>query len=349
MNTCAAPNQIGSSSTSAASHSVVSLLAVALLYLLVVPVALASEQIENRGANTTNWWDKLPHPEWAAFERLEAVGNWFEVYRIRPHVYALYEPGQFEEVISFLIVGSERALLFDTGLGIGDIQAEVKHLTSLDVTVLNSHTHYDHVGGNFQFDQRWARDTAFGRQRMNGLSHDQVSEAVQEGWIWKPAPSGFDATRYTSRAWEFEGYVQEGMQIDLGGLSLEVIFTPGHAPDCISLLDRHNRMLFTGDTFYLAPLYSHLEGSNFSDYVASAAKLRAYQPLVDTLVTSHNVPTADVSYLGRLDNAMQSILAGEAEYVNTDGAREYDFGPFSVITHSPPHSPPQSPPVQGSQ
>jgi len=339
---------MNSPTLSGASRSIARLLAVALLCFLTNDPAHASEQIENRGADTQNWWDKLPHAQWAAFERLESVGDWFEIYRISPHVYALYEPGQFEEVISFLIVGSERALLFDTGLGIGDIQAEVQHLTPLEVTVLNSHTHYDHVGGNFQFDQRWARDTPFGRQRMNGLSHDQVSEAVQEGWIWKPTPLGFDAARYSSRAWEFEGYVQEGMQVDLGGLSLEVIFTPGHAPDCISLLDRHNRMLFTGDTFYLAPLYSHLQGSNFRDYVASAAKLRAYQPLVDTLVTSHNVPTADASYLGHLDNAMQSILAGEAEYVDTDGAREYDFGQFSVITHSPPHSRQHSQPAKGS-
>jgi len=319
-------------------RSTVQLMMVALLCLVTFSQVSASEQIENRGADTQNWWDKQPHPQWGTFERLEAVGDWFEVYRIRPHVYALYEPGQFEEVISFLIVGSDRALLFDTGLGIGDIQAEVAHLTALDVTVLNSHTHYDHVGGNFQFDQRWARDTTFGRQRMLGLSHDQVSEAVQQGWIWKPTPPGFDAKSYTSKAWEFEGYVQEGMQIDLGGISLEVIFTPGHAPDCISLLDRHNRMMFTGDTFYLAPLYSHLQGSNFRDYVTSAAKLQTYQPLVDILVTSHNVPTADAGYLDRLNAAMQSIESGEAEYVNTDGAREYDFGQFSVITQNPPQT-----------
>ena len=308
-----------------------------LLALLLAWPVQAGEQVENRGTDTQNWWDKLPRTEWSAFEQLDAVGNWFEVYRITPQVYALYEPGQFEEVISFLIIGSERALLFDTGLGIGDIRAEVERLTSLDITVLNSHTHYDHVGGNFQFEQRWARDTEFGRQRMQGLSHERVAEAVQAGWIWKPTPSSFDPARYVSTAWEFEHFVDEGMQIDLGGLSLEVIYTPGHAPDCISLLDRHKRILFTGDTFYLAPLYSHLEGSNFSDYVASASKLTAYQPLVDTLITSHNVPTADASYLGHLHTAMQRIVAGKAEYVDTDGAREYAFDGFSVITHSPPH------------
>jgi glyoxylase-like metal-dependent hydrolase (beta-lactamase superfamily II) len=307
-----------------------------LLGLLLALPLQAGDQVENRGADTQNWWDKLPRAEWSAFEQLDAVGNWFEVYRITPQVYALYEPGQFEEVISFLIVGSQRALLFDTGLGIGDIRAEVEQLTSLDITVLNSHTHYDHVGGNFQFDQRWARDTEFGRQRMKGLTHELVAEAVQAGWIWKPTPPSFDPARYVSTAWEFEHFVDEGMQIDLGGLSLEVIYTPGHAPDCISLLDRHNRVLFTGDTFYLAPLYSHLEGSSFSDYVASASKLAVYQPLVDTLITSHNVPTADASYLEHLHTAMQRIVAGKAEYVDTDGAREYAFDGFSVITHSPP-------------
>jgi glyoxylase-like metal-dependent hydrolase (beta-lactamase superfamily II) len=48
--------------------------------------------------------------------------KWFEVYRIRPGVFAIYEPHQFEEVISYLILGSKRALLFDTGMGIGKIR-----------------------------------------------------------------------------------------------------------------------------------------------------------------------------------------------------------------------------------
>lgn len=38
-------------------------------------------QVQNRGAGTSNWWDKLPRPEWGKYERV-AVDNWFEVYRI---------------------------------------------------------------------------------------------------------------------------------------------------------------------------------------------------------------------------------------------------------------------------
>src|SRR5208282_971634 len=54
-----------------------------------------------------------------------AADPWFEVYRVAPGVFAIYEPHQFEEVISFLILGEKRAALFDTGLGIGDIQRVV--------------------------------------------------------------------------------------------------------------------------------------------------------------------------------------------------------------------------------
>ncbi len=112
----------------------------------------SNEQVQNRGAGKDNWWDTLPRPEWSAFERIDQDQDWFEVYRIADGVFAIYEPGQFEEVISFLITGNEKALLFDTGLGIGDMKRVVEQLTDLEIVVLNSHTHYDHIGGNYQFE-----------------------------------------------------------------------------------------------------------------------------------------------------------------------------------------------------
>ena len=77
--------------------------------------------VQNRGLDTANWWDALPRPEWSEYERVAVDDDWFEVYRIIDGVFAIYEPGQFEEVISFLITGQDHALLFDTGLGIGDM------------------------------------------------------------------------------------------------------------------------------------------------------------------------------------------------------------------------------------
>ena len=51
-----------------------------------------------------------------------------------------------------LVVGKEKALVFDTGSGTDDIHGMVRKLTGLPLVVINSHGHFDHIGGNSQFD-----------------------------------------------------------------------------------------------------------------------------------------------------------------------------------------------------
>lgn len=296
------------------------------------PGVSENEQVQGRGADRDNWWDKLPRPEWSAFEKLDTGQDWFEVYLIGDEIYAIYEPGQFEEVMSFLIVGDDRALLFDTGLGIGDIRSVVTGLTDRDIVVLNSHTHYDHIGGNYQFETIYGRDTPYTRSRMAGSEPSAVAGFLREGWVWKDLPLGFDPDTYRSRPFDIDVVVAEGDVIDIGGRQLEILETPGHAPDSICLLDRENRLLFTGDTFYLAPLYTHLEGSDFDSYSASAARLAGLADQIDSALTSHNVPVVDAGYMTALGAAFAAIEAGTADDVTiSDGFREYHFDGFSVI------------------
>ena len=49
-------------------------------------------------------------------------------YKPAPGVFAIYEPHQSEETISYLIVGEMRALLFDTGMGISDLKKSCDQL-----------------------------------------------------------------------------------------------------------------------------------------------------------------------------------------------------------------------------
>src|SRR5271170_3520586 len=87
-----------------------------------------------------DWCKALPRPEYKSLERVLPNDPWFEVYKVAPGVFAIYEPHQAEEVISYLIVGTKQALLFDTGMGIGNLQSLVSRLTSRPIVVLNSHT-----------------------------------------------------------------------------------------------------------------------------------------------------------------------------------------------------------------
>ncbi|HSM30643.1 MAG TPA: MBL fold metallo-hydrolase [Woeseiaceae bacterium] len=291
----------------------------------------SNDEVRNRGAGKDNWWDKLPRPEWSAFERIEQDQDWFEVYRVADGIFAIYEPGQFEEVISFLVTGEDRALLFDTGLGIGDMKRVVRQLTDLDIVVLNSHTHYDHIGSNHQFETIWGRDTDYTLGRAGGSPPEAVAEFLQEGWVWKQLPEGFVAEDFRSRPFTISRFVDEGDVIDLGGRALEILGTPGHAPDAICLLDRDNGLLLTGDSFYLAPLYTHLEGSDFLDYATTAERLAGLADDITAALTSHNVPVVEPRYMTALGDAFAAIEDGTADYVMTDGFREYPFDGFSVI------------------
>lgn len=313
------------------------LVAVALLLVACAPespppAVADNEQVQNRGANKDNWWDALPRAAWSEFEKIPQDQDWFEVYRVSAGVHAIYEPGQFEEVISFLVTGEERALLFDTGLGIGDMRRVVSELTDLDVIVVNSHSHYDHIGGNHQFDTIYSTGSDYSRARAEGSAPEDVAGFFTEGWVWKTLPADVNPKTFRSEPFDITKTVRDGEVIDLGGRQLEVVMVPGHAPDALCLLDRDNRIIFTGDTFYLAPLYTHLEGSDFDRYAESAERLAALSDAYDHAYTAHNVPVVDGDYLVRMAEAFRAIKTGTAgDYTVSDGNREYFFDGFSVI------------------
>jgi glyoxylase-like metal-dependent hydrolase (beta-lactamase superfamily II) len=190
--------------------------------------------------------------QYKTLQRFPLEDKWFEVYGVAPGVFAIYEPHQSEEIISYLITGEKQALLFDTGMGIGDLKKVTSGLTRLPIVVLNSHTHNDHVGGNWQFDTIYGMDVDFTRANARG-SRDAAQSEVAPGEICGDLPKGFDRKAYVTKPWKIKAYKQDGDRIDLGGRSLEVIAAPGHAPDSVCLFDREHGLLFTGDTYYPGP------------------------------------------------------------------------------------------------
>ena len=281
-------------------------------------------------AQQPEWCKGLPRPAYSKLERVPTTDRWFEVYKIRPGVFAIYEPHQLEEVISYLIVGADRALLFDTGMGISNIQAVVAGLTKLPVSVLNSHTHNDHVGDNWRFSDVYGMDTEFTRNNARGSKEDAQAELAPDE-ICESLPAGFDAKAYTTKPFHITHWVHDGDQIDLGGRVLKVIGTPGHTPDSIALLDEKNGLLFTGDTFYAGPIYLYRPETDLDAYLASVKKLAALAPHLQLLLPAHNVPVASPSMMSKVVRAMQQVRGGEVKPIAKDGKHEYIFEGFSFL------------------
>jgi len=269
---------------------------------------------------------------------LEKVGTfqaWFDVYRLAPGTYAIYEPNQFEEAISYLVEGTERAVLVDTGNGIGDIRAVVEALTDLPVSVVLTHEHYDHIAGAWRFEDVMAFDNAESLARMAaGRSNESLQQYVTDEYLWKPLPADWDPSTWTIPPLVPTALVQDGEVVDLGGRTLEVIYTPGHSPGQMSLLDEGNRLLFTGDHFFPGPLYAFGEDVSLEDYMASNRRLVERLEEFDWVLSGHNEPWISSEVIPRVSDAFDLILAGGGEFREGDGLRRYRFEGFDVIVRS---------------
>jgi glyoxylase-like metal-dependent hydrolase (beta-lactamase superfamily II) len=288
------------------------------------------------GVQAESWCDAPPKPELAALTQVDSGEGWFKVYAVADGIFAITEPRQAEGVNSFLIVGSKRAVLFDSGLGVGRIRKVVSKLTPLPVTVLNSHTHFDHVGGNAEFKDVRNLDVPYSIASSRGKVDPALAEyarpTLAEDRVCGALPVGVTSREYKIPTWHIAGYIKDDERIDLGNRTVEVLRTPGHTPDSISLLDRDHGFLFTGDTYYSDQIYLWAPGTDLAAYTASIDRLVALRPSLQSLFPAHGTPTADPERLVELQKTLRDIRAGTVESTPTpENRRVFRFEHFSIL------------------
>lgn len=159
---------------------------------------------------------------------VDQQGNLYGKWLIRPGLWAITNRWQN---FMYLLVGVDRAALIDSGSGGGNIRSFVEGITKRPVMVINTHGHFDHTGGNGCWPEVWMAEEAFADCR-------HTFEPVQERLAAeKPYPD------YQMHA------LHAGDRIDLGNHELEILSIPAHHAGSIAIIDRTNRILFTGDEF----------------------------------------------------------------------------------------------------
>jgi hydroxyacylglutathione hydrolase len=214
------------------------------------------------------WWyvtagkPAMTHSSISLAEPLHWMGDYYAVADLGEASYAIGEPRYGQCNFSYLILGSERALLFDTGPGIRNIQEVVRKLTSLPVIALPSHLHFDHDGNLDKFGDVALPDLPALRDQVREgkfvLGFEQFLGFV-EG-LKRPS---FSVTRW----------IAPGSEIDLGDRRLRLLSVPGHTPDSVVLVDRQTDRLFAGDFIYPSDIYAFLPGANLRDYARSAHRV----------------------------------------------------------------------------
>ena len=193
------------------------------------------------------------------------AGDWYKIVDIAPGIHAIGEPRYHQQNWSYLICGTQRALLFDTGSYYGQIAPVVDRLTDLPLTVLPSHMHYDHLGNIHAFDRIILPDLPILR------ACDAHGTVTPTDTLFLGASEDRDPPSFAVSDW-----LPIGAQIDLGGLHFELKHTPGHSPDSVSLWSSGHDMLFAADFLYHGPLYAQTPGASLRDYLDTAMDMRGW-------------------------------------------------------------------------
>ena len=175
------------------------------------------------------------------------INPYVEVYQFRDNLYGLFTENcdGMGDVWMYLIIGPDKAMLIDTGYGLGDIKALCSHLAgSREIVVVNTHDHFDHAYGNCRFDKVYCHEYLVPYLTNQ---HPHMWDYLFDYWgdnIWLE----FDRPDLPVwREYQVIG-VPDGYTWDLGGgYEVELLHTGGHAAGHAAFLDKQNRMLFTGD------------------------------------------------------------------------------------------------------
>ncbi len=257
---------------------------------------------------------------------------WFKIQEIDTGLYVIREP---DHVQSFLVTGRKKAALVDTGMGFCDIRAVVKKITPLPVMVLNTHWHFDHIGGNELFRERGiSAPESF-------LVAKSVSNAQLMDIYIKPCllegirmPNDFDPLSFKINGVFPTFTLQHGDQIDLGGRVLTAMATPGHTRGSMSFFDNRTSSLLCGDFAYRGLIFAQFRDSDTGAYINSLRKISALK--INNLHPSHDDFIVPASFASDVLDGFHKIKNGSVSPVEINHwgglVNRYNFKDFGILT-----------------
>jgi glyoxylase-like metal-dependent hydrolase (beta-lactamase superfamily II) len=163
-----------------------------------------------------------------------------------------YEIGEFDCASMFLLIGDEKAMLIDTGVGIGDLKGFLCKLTDKPLVVCYSHNHMDHIGGAGAFDNAhihpkdmagFATGGNIGLSIASRIGYIKMIAKREKGNY--PYDLAVDVTEWGPQPPLYP--LAEGQVIDLGNRRVTVFECPGHTAGSVVFLDENSRIMFVSD------------------------------------------------------------------------------------------------------
>lgn len=259
--------------------------------------------------------------------------EWFAVSQPEPHVFMIEEPLHRELVKSFLIVGEDRAILIDSGMGVAALRPVVEQLTTRPVLVVTSHAHWDHVGSHHEFasDSDVLVHPLEAEALRAGVAGERLRRWLTPEYLLGPLPQGFDIPSAAIPPTTPTGMLHGGECLELGGRSLTVHHAPGHAPGLLVLVDEANGILFSTDAAYAGDLYAQLPGSNVSAYQRTLETLANMAPSLRSVLAAHGERQIAPAELVAMSKAVTEVINGRRPDKREGGVAAHAFDGFRLL------------------
>ena len=249
--------------------------------------------------------------------------DWFTIDSIDESTYIISEYRHWEETHCYLLIGSDRALLVDTGLGICNICEQVGKLTDKPITAVATHIHWDHIGGHKYFPDFYAHAAELAW--LDGgfpLPIQAVKNMVADHC---ELPENFDINNYEIFQGEPSRVLEDGDTIDLGGRTILVLHTPGHTPGHLCFWEAERGYLFSGDLVYRGTLFANYPSTDPQSYLTSLEKIADLA--LNRIFPGHHSLDVHPEMVMRVRDALQEL---NAEGKLHHGSGTYDFGDWAV-------------------
>ena len=203
----------------------------------------------------------------------------YRISLIDSHTYRIDEEG----VRFFLLEGTGKALLIDSGMMVHNAKEIAGTLTSLPIFLLNTHGDIDHVGSNEEFESFY----------MNDAEASNYYKVQKKKGVIIP--------------------LENGDILDLGDRKLEIITLPGHTPGSIGVLDASRGWLFSGDPVQDGSIFMFGVEREMHAYIRSLEKLEGYMDRFEFVFPSHGTCPLSSDYIPRLREKAKDVLEGKTK------------------------------------
>jgi Zn-dependent hydrolases, including glyoxylases len=233
--------------------------------------------------------------------------TWFKVTEVANKTWLINDNG-FDNI--YLVEGKEKALLIDTGCGVGDLKQLLSTLTSLPIIVVNTHGHPDHVMGNAQFKDIHM-DNQDALLLKEYISYDN-KKMILENMLQGQYNSEFSTEKWLNAKMNNIIPIKNGHKFDLGDRDIIVISLPGHSAGCIGLLDERERLFFSGDSIIECDMWLHLNDSlPLSTFLQSIKNVSAVSEKFSKILSGHNMSPIQTEIIDEIIQGVTKIVEGE--------------------------------------